>query len=335
MPSRGITARLRTVVDSVIEMTLGRPSGAERVPQPGRSPLRWRTLAPSARGQPPADLDLVGIGLLVVQAAHPRNAPSPALDGQQPHPSLRVELLGPCRDLVGVLARQRLAPRCCTTSGRRSGPRSAAGRRDGRCAAAAAASSGRRCRPTRHWRPLCAGALAGLGQSTTHERRRHHELTVAVLDGIARGRPCVLPVVGEQLARHRGQRQRPEATRRPTAGRRGRRSCRRWTGCRRGCRRPRRSGLLRPVDVRGGVDLPEAAADGRAGCPQRAAHLVAVRVPVHPEDDVGVSQQQVAHLSPRPGAARTLSMVPMVWWLKMADVAVRGGRGRSTTARRG
>ena len=49
--------------------------------------------------------------------------------------------------------------------------------------------------------------------------------------------------------------------------------------------------LLRPVDVRCGVDFPEPAVEGRAGRPGIAEQLVDVGVAVDPGDDVGEAQQ--------------------------------------------
>jgi len=60
----------------------------ERVVQPRRRGLRGVALAPVLASQPPGHLDVVGVGLLVVQAAHPQErAVLAAFDGEQTQPS--------------------------------------------------------------------------------------------------------------------------------------------------------------------------------------------------------------------------------------------------------
>jgi hypothetical protein len=103
-----MTARLRTFGRSVIEITRGRAERTERMVEPRGRCLRGVAVPPVLAGQPPPNLDLVGIGLLVVQTAHPqeRTIFSP-FDGQQTKPFVLIGLLSPLSDRVGVLAAQR------------------------------------------------------------------------------------------------------------------------------------------------------------------------------------------------------------------------------------
>ena len=98
-------AHVRRICDRDDAWQAQRPEGAI---QPRCSCLRRIAPAPVLVSQSPAHLDVVGVGPLVVQAAHPEErAIFAALDSQQAQSLLREALLRPLRDLVGMSSGQR------------------------------------------------------------------------------------------------------------------------------------------------------------------------------------------------------------------------------------
>jgi len=89
---------------------LGELELSEAVVEPGGGRLGGVAIAPVLERQAPGHLDVIWHGGLVVQPAHPQEAPvRTALHRQQTHPFARIDVVRPSGDVVGILAAHRLA----------------------------------------------------------------------------------------------------------------------------------------------------------------------------------------------------------------------------------